>query len=704
MLELRSSATGNLDSIGSESISRAGISDAGVVGLPAPPQITRDEAFTIQPGEEIWIISKPSRVVADNVERMPGSGALIALAPLHEDHADHDRRDDWQTQPKHVALPLKHTDVKASIAGYIATVDVTQQFHNPYSSKIEAVYQFPLPQDAAVSEFIMEVGPPHARRKIRGIIRDKEQAKIIYEQAKHQGHNAALLEQVRPNIFEQKIANIEPGKQIDIQIRYFNTLAYRDGWYEFVFPMVVGPRFNPPYSKDPVHAVAHGTRPARFSGPGDSTTVSYLRPHQRSGHDIALSLDIDAGVSIEEAQCPTHTVSRHAIGRGNANRLRVELSPNDTIPNKDFVFRFRVAGDKMKTGLVKHVDERGRGYFSLMLVPPAQLQYLNRQPMEMVFVVDCSGSMKGDPMRQCKEAMRHAINQLQPDDTLQIIKFSDDASALGRRPIRATHDNRRKALRYIDKMSGQGGTMMIQGIKAALDFPQDPNRYRVVTFMTDGKIGNEEQILDVMASRIRDTRVFSFGVGSSVNRYLMERMAKVGRGAAAYLLPNDSGKEVMDLYFDRVSRPALTDIALSYGSAQVADVYPSRLPDVFVGRPTIITGRYAGDLKDLRITGRVGGQQVTLDIDGHRASSHPALDQVWARRKIMDLMDRAATTPERGLERDIRNTALAYNLVSAYTSFIAVDASRYTSGRSGTTVHQSVPVPEGVEYETTVGQ
>ena len=660
-----------------------------------PPHFARADTFTVQPGEEIWIIAKPTTQVADNVERMPGCGALIAVAPVHEE----------RQQPVYTPLPLKHTDVKASVAGYIATVDVTQQFHNPYASKIEAVYQFPLPHDAAVSEFVMEVGPPHARRRIRGVIRDKEQAQRIYEHAKRQGHNAALLEQVRPNIFEQKVANIEPGKQIDIQVRYFNTLDYHDGWYEFVFPMTIGPRYNPPYSKDPIHPVAHqgrgGWQVAGHPQAGKGTTISYLRPNERSGHDIAVSLDIDAGVSIEQAKCITHTVTARKHGEDN-NRLSVQLSPKDTIPNKDFVFRFRVAGKELKTGLVKHVDAQGRGYFSLMMIPPVDLMHLQRQPMEMIFVVDCSGSMKGAPMRQCKEAMHHALNQLGPHDTFQIIRFSENASALGRRPLSVTPGNFRKARQYINDLSGTGGTEMLEGIKAALDMPQDRHRYRVVTFMTDGKIGNEEQVLKEMNRRMREARVFSFGVGSSVNRYLLEEMAKAGRGTAAYLLPNDSGKEVMQLYFDRVSRPALSDLSIRYGGATVAQVYPSTLPDVFVGRPVIVTGRYSGDLRTIDIQGRAGGQQLSMKLDGRESAAHPSLSQVWARRKIEDLSDRFRTQGIGGLEHEIRGTALEYGLVSAYTSYIAVDASRFTSGYRTTTVQQPNELPEDVDFRTTV--
>ncbi|MGB0767284.1 MAG: VIT and vWA domain-containing protein [Phycisphaeraceae bacterium] len=689
-----------MDFIGGEQLGLAGASDSvgrlnRVVGATEAPA-----RFLAKPGDDIWVIVKPSPTAKprpdhdDNRDDHPGAGAMIALLPPSRDDAD--------AEPTLVPMPLKHTDVRASVTGYIATVDVEQQFHNPFGSKIEAVYQFPLPQDAAVSEFVMEVGPEGDRRQIRGIVREKAEAERIYRAARSQGYNASLLTQVRPNIFEQKVANIEPGKQIDINIRYFNTLGYSDGWYTFTFPMVVGPRYNPAGSEDPVHAIAHGDR-APANDRTNGTAIQYLRPDERTGHDINLTLDIDAGVSIEEAKSLTHAVDA-TNPDASPNKLRVELSPNDTLPNKDFVFAFRVAGQTMKSGLVTHEDADGQKYFTLMLYPPADLESLDRQPMEMVFVLDTSGSMSGEPMRQSKDAMEHALKQLRPADSFQIIRFSSDASALGNKPLRATRFNLNKGQRFVDRLSGNGGTRMIEGIKAALDFPHDPDRYRVVTFLTDGYIGNETQILREMNDRIDDARVFSFGVGSSTNRFLLDRMAKVGRGASAYLLPDVSGKDVMDLYFERISRPAMTDLEISWGAANVSEVYPKRIPDLIVGRPVVLTGKYTGQLNDIRVTGRAGPRDLALTVDADRPAEHPALAQVWARRKIADLMDRMALENNAKWQPDVLATALRYNLVSAYTSFLAVDTSRRTEGSEGTTVRQPLPMPKGVKYETTVGE
>ncbi|MEZ6060534.1 MAG: VIT domain-containing protein [Planctomycetaceae bacterium] len=642
----------------------------------------RPLTFDLQPGEELWIIAKAvdtPQPAMPNPE-VPGCGALMAQLP---------------NAAERVPVPLKHTSVEGTIDGYIASVDVTQQFHNPYSSKIEAVYVFPLPEDAAVNEFVMTVGD----RKIRGIIREREKAEQIYANARRQGHVASLLTQERPNIFTQKVANIEPGKQIDINIRYFSTLRYDDGAYEFVFPMVVGPRFNPPATTDGVGAVARGAH----GSSGQSTEVQYLAPHERSGHDISLTLNINAGVDIEDIHSVNHAVKSQPISEC---RRKIELASNDTIPNRDFVLRYRVAGDQIKTALLTHEDEQGK-YFTMMLYPPAELKSVRRSPMEMVFVLDCSGSMSGKPIEQAKTAIAHALQSLTPRDTFQIIQFSNNSSQLGSEPVVATAENIGRGLRYLNGLSGSGGTQMIEGIKAALDFPHDEGRFRLVSFMTDGYIGNEQQILGTLRSKLGPSRVFSFGVGQSPNRYLMDRMAMEGRGAVAYLSLNDDAAAIMDHFNQRISHPAMTDLSIDWGTMKVADVYPERLPDLIVGRPVILTGRFKGEPGTVKVGGLVGMEPtsfaVSLDEDD-ATEKHNGIAAVWARMKIKDLMMDATGEPSQAAEVQqlVTQTALNYNLMSSFTAFVAVDSMSKTSGDFGTTVAVPVPVPEGVKYETTV--
>ena len=650
-------------------------------GFDGTPERIEEMLARLSRADELWIIEKTAFAAAAQRDDGPGCGALLARLP---------------EQTENVPVPLKHTDVRARVSGYIATVEVTQEFHNPFSEKIEAVYVFPLPQNSAVNEFLMTIG----ERTIRGIIREREEAKRIYAAARQQGHVASLLTQERPNIFTQKVANIEPGKDIDINIKYFNTLAYVDGSYEFVFPMVVGPRFNPPGMTEGVGAVASG----KHGLSGQKTEVQYLRPNERSGHDISLAVEIDAGVEIEGITSPTHVIE---IEHEASEYAAVRLSELDNIPNKDFVLRYKVAGDAVKSTLLTHRDERG-GFFTLMLYPPDELADLERQPTEMIFVLDCSGSMSGAPIAKAKAAAERALKRLRPDDTFQIIRFSNNASQLGPAPILATSKNVRKGLEYIRSLHGGGGTMMIEGIKAALDFPHDRERLRLVSFMTDGYIGNETQIFWEIYQRLGDARIFSFGVGTSVNRHLLEGMARLGKGAVAYVGLDDSAGEAVDLFYERIKHPAMTDIEIDWGGMEVSGVYPRQIPDLFVGRPVVLTGRFSGDgLADIRVTGRCGGETRAIalfcDLEDDSAT-HAGIPSVWARTQIRDLADRMTHAADAELPLQIREVAFEYNLMSAYTAFVAVDSKTVTAGEHGVSVAVPVPVPVGVRYDTTVGE
>ena len=656
-----------------------------VLGAYEPSDGQTPEWAFVSLDTELWVIAKADPVpVLDGDTPDPGSGTLVANMP-----SDDDAHGMGQ-----VPLPLQHTAVNAAIAGHISSVRVKQQFANPFDTKIEAVYVFPLPENAAVSEFLMVIG----ERTVRGILREKEEAEAIYRAARDQGYQASLLVQHRPNIFEQKVANIAPGKAIDVDITYFSTLAYKDGWYSFVFPTVVGPRFNPPGHTDPVHALPRGGRTATPGG----TAVEYLAPTERSGHDLGITVSIDAGMPIEEITS-THEIT---VERDELASATVQLAHRTTIPNRDFVLDFRIAGEDVKSNLMTYRDpETGEGFFSLMMIPPIDIADISRRPMEMVFVIDCSGSMDGRPLAQATEAVATALGHLHPDDTFQIIRFSDDASRFGQAPVPATEENLAAAHQYLRSLDSQGGTWMVEGIKAALDFPHDPSRFRFVTFLTDGYIGNETEILAEVHSRIGNARIFSFGVGESVNRYLMERMAKVGRGAVAYLGLNDSADEVMGAFFERVSRAALTDIEIDWGGMTVSDTYPSRLPDLFVGRPLIVAGKFRGEPTAVTVSGTVDGARRTFRIEAVEAGRVGlSLAKVWARANIAELTDRQATAgdPHGELRDAIRRIALQHQLASDYTSFVAVDSSEITEGEYGVTVRQAVPVPEGVRYETTV--
>jgi Ca-activated chloride channel family protein len=464
--------------------------------------------------------------------------------------------------------------------------------------------------------------------------------------------------------------------------------------------MVVGPRFNPPASTDGIGAVGRGS--AGVSG--QKKEVQYLRPDERSGHDIALSVNLNAGVPIEKIECVNHRI----VQKASNGITQVQLSSDDTIPNKDFVLRFKVAGEKMKSALITQRDDRG-GFFTLMLCPPESLKDIPRTPVEMVFTLDVSGSMSGQPIEQSRAAIRYALTHMRGDDTFQIIRFASSTDPMSPTPMPATQENVTAALAYINQMQAGGGTMMLEGIKQSLNFPRDESRLRYITFLTDGYIGNEREILAEIRKSRGDARLFSFGVGSSPNRYLLDGMARIGAGAVAYLSLNDDANKVMAEYFERIAHPAMSDISVDFGAMQASDVFPQKIPDLFVGRPVIITGRFTGRAPEtIRIRGKVGGapQEIVVKTNSTETSERNALPAVWARAKISDLSDGALDAPqdiaEKDLPQQIKNVALEYGLMSAYTSFVAVDSSQVTAGNHGTTVNVPVPVPDGVRYDTTV--
>lgn len=637
--------------------------------------------------EELWVIEKkPSQPGEPADPNIPGTGAL--KAKLAGDAT------------KEVPVPLKHTDVHADLAGYVATVDVKQQFHNPFSEKIEAVYVFPLPENAAVNEFVMTVGD----RKIRGIIREREEARQIYQAAKSQGYVASLLTQERPNVFTQSVANIEPGKDIDVDVRYFHTLKYVDGWYEWVFPMVVGPRFNPAGYSEGFGAVprgGHGTS-------GQSTEVQYLASHERSGHDVSLAVDIHAGVPIEGVECPTHQIETGKVKDGRVTN--VKLADRDSIPNRDFVLRYKVAGGTIRSAVMVQRDKEGKGgTFTLMLYPPESMAKLPRKPLEMVFTIDVSGSQSGVPLAQEKAAVKYALAHMNAGDTFQVIRFGNRAIPLFPSPQPADDRNVREAERWVDALDANEGTMLVDGLRASLLFPHDESRLRYVTFLTDGYIGNEAAALAELQRDLGPSRIFSFGSGSSTNRYLLEGMAKLGRGCAAYLGPRDDAGEVMGQFLSRISHPAMTDLSIDFGGLRVDGVFPRQVPDLYVGRPVIIAGRFTGDAAGehvIKVKGTIAGERreipVTVNLDD-AATAHAGIAAVWARMKIADLLDQAVVEGGADLPQQIKAVALEYGLMSSFTSFVAVDASAKTAGDHGTTVAVPVPVPEGVKYQTTVG-
>ncbi|HEY3283416.1 MAG TPA: VIT domain-containing protein [Armatimonadota bacterium] len=642
------------------------------------------------------------------------------------------------------SCPLKHTDVSAEVSGFVSRVTVTQEFTNPSREPIEAVYVFPLSDGAAVDRMTMTIGD----RVIKGEIKRREEARQIYEQAKAEGKRASLLDQERPNIFTQSVANILPGDKVLITLSYTEALKFQDGSYEFSFPTVVGPRYipggtprpTPPIKGRPIPLTGGPASSAPGSGPAaslatvtppgnlrsrpvpetpsttgvvtdaDRITPPVTPPNTRAGHDLSIQVKLDAGVPLGEIRSLLHPI---AITRIDSTTAQVKLKDQDVLPNKDFILRFGVAGGQVRSGVLAHTRAQGDGYFTLVFQPPPKPARDWVTPKEMVFVIDTSGSQMGWPIEKAKETMKLCVQQMNPDDTFQMLAFSNTVTPLFQSPQPNIARTRTEALDFLTNRLGNGGTEMLPAVLAALDIPPDPKRLRIVCFMTDGYVGNDFQIVDAVQKHLGGARLFSFGIGNSVNRFLLDKMAEEGRGAVEYVTLDTPGSEPAKRFAERIANPLLTDIKVDWSGLEVNDLYPSRLPDLFSSGPVVLTGRYSrAGSGAVRVSGFLGGKpwSETLDVllPG-REAQHDALAPLWARARIDDLssqdwMGQQTGGPRQDVKEQITQLALDYNLMSQYTSFVAVENLKVTDGGKTRLVPVPVEMPEGVSYEGIFGE
>jgi Ca-activated chloride channel family protein len=597
--------------------------------------------------------------------------------------------------------PLAHTQVKADISGTLSRVTVRQKFQNTFPFVIEAAYTFPMPHNAAVDGMTIQVGT----RTIRGVIKQREEAKEIYDQARARGQLAALLDQERPNIFTQQVANILPGQNVDVVISYTETLKYEKGGYRFVFPMVVGPRYIP---GEPIGKQGGGWAPDTTQVPDASRVTPPVTPKgTRSGHDISIEVGVDTGIPFTNLRSESHELKVH---RQNAHSALVELADRATIPNKDFILSYDVAGSQLEDGLLTYRSD-GDGYFMLILQPPLRFKPEQVVPKELVFVLDTSGSMSGFPIEKAKETMDMALNKLYPHDTFNLITFSGATHILFPQPVQATRDNLELARQLLKSTSGMGGTEMMTAIRAALEPSDEQGHVRIVCFMTDGLVGNDMAIISEVQKH-PNARVFSFGIGSSPNRFLLDKIAEEGRGAAEYVTLQGDAAEAAERFHDRIRDPLLTDITLDWGGVPVSEIYPRRIPDVFSAEPVVICGRYShGGNALLKLRGISGMESFEREIQIRFPESelrNEAISKLWARYRIDALMAEdyggiQQGNPRPEVRKAIIQLGLEHSLMTQFTSFVAVEERISNDGGKQVKVQVPVEMPEGLSYEGIFG-
>lgn len=587
-----------------------------------------------------------------------------------------------------VVCPLKGTQVRADIAGFGARVVVVQKFSNPTQKPIEAVYTFPLPSDASVDRMRIKIDD----RIVEGVIRRKEEARRIYEAAKNRGQVAGLLDQERPNIFTQSVANIMPGAEIEIEISYVQLLKYEDGQFEFMFPMVVGPRFLPASTPDPT----------KISPP-------IVPPGTRSGANIELEVKVDAGAPIREVVSVLHATSTRKDG---PNKTVVSLSRKDEIPNRDFILRYRTAGEGVTSAFLTHADAQKGGFFTLVLMPPRKPRSQDIAPKEVIFVMDQSGSQRGFPIEKSKELTLKLIRTLNPDDTFNVMGFSNGVNLLWRTPRRANEDTVGEAERFVRQMEANGGTQLLPAVQAALNPKADPDRLRLVVFNTDGFVGNEYEILQEIKNHRGPSRMFTFGIGNSTNRFLIEAMSAEGRGDSETVTLAEDADKAVDRFVQRTRSPILTDVGVRFEGVQVDQVLPQAIPDVFSEKPIVVKGRYTRSGKGrVVLTGRYGGEawSKTFDVDLPSTDRDgSAIATLWAREKVDALTREHWVDQQRGqgaeIEPAIVDLALEFGIVTQFTSFVAVEQRVVNIGGKQHTVRVPVEMADGVSYEGIFGK
>ncbi|MEZ4233991.1 MAG: VIT domain-containing protein, partial [Polyangiaceae bacterium] len=598
-------------------------------------------------------------------------------------------------------VPLKHTHVSARITEFVAEVEVRQTYENTAANPIEVLYVFPLPENSAVNHLHMQIG----ERKINAEIKKRAEARRTYEKAKREGHTAALLEQERPNVFTQSVANIPPKSAIEVVVRYVQDLSYDAGWYEFVFPMVVGPRYMPgealggPQSGKGTHAdTTRVTDASRISPP-------YVGQGKRSGHDISLEVVANAGQPLTDIDVPTHQVEKQARSDGS---LRLALKDQASVPNRDFVFRYRVADDRPRATLFTS-NESGPGYFSLVIQPPGVDVDALVGRRELIFVVDVSGSMNGLPLSLSRDAIRQALGGLRPLDTFNVITFASGTRQLFDSAQPANSATLQQAQNFVSTLRAGGSTEMAKAIDAALAPRVTPGRNRYVFFLTDGFVGNESELIEkgerftrAATSKDAQARVFTMGVGSSPNRNLIDGLSKAGRGVATYVSSREDPLGAVNRFYHVIDQAILTDLHIEWGGMTPRNVTPNQVPDLFASHALALHGEYTkAPARAPKISARAGKQRYEIEVVrrapalGDRAEK--VLGSLWARGQISDYEEQLRSGQGRDrAEASITKLGLEFDLVTRYTSFVAVDESQVVQGPLSSMM-QPVDGPEGVD-------
>ena len=596
------------------------------------------------------------------------------------------------------AAPLLRTDVEIRVSGLVARTRVTQTFRNPSDEWFEGVYVFPLPESSAVDRLRIRIG----ERVVEGEIRERNAAKKDYEAARDSGRRAALLEQERPNMFTSSVANIGPREDIVVEIEYQQTLRYDSGAFSLRFPMTVGVRYIP------------GAPLAGRSGSGGSPdtvrvadasriTPPVLHPSVGPINPVSIRVELDAGVPLARIESLYHRVR---LEKDGPRRDIVELEDGVTPADRDFELVWTPAVQSAPRA-AWFAEKRGdRTYGLLMILPPPDAARAGRRiPRESIYVIDTSGSMSGTSIAQAKEALEYAIDGLAPEDRFNIIEFNSSAEALFREARAATRENRAEARGWVKGLQAQGGTEMALALDLALNGSESGERVRQVVFLTDGQVGNEEELFRLIRAKLGDTRLFTVGIGSAPNSHFMTKAAAIGRGTFTYIGKVDEVREKMGALFAKLESPVLKGVKIDWPQGASVEAWPARVPDLYAGEPVVVTASIDRAEGHAIVTGMRGGTPWAETLALGAAAQGSGLGALWARDKIGSLMDALRDgAPADETKAKVIELALAHRLVTQYTSLVAADRTpARPAGADLKTAAMPTNLPEGWNYEAVFG-
>jgi Ca-activated chloride channel family protein len=577
-------------------------------------------------------------------------------------------------------LPLKATSADVSISGVIADVRVSQVYRNEGKKALEAIYIFPASTRAAVYGMKMTIG----ERTIKAKINKREDARREYEQALQQGRSASLLEQQRPNVFQMNVGNIMPGDEIKVELKYTELLVPTDGVYEFAYPTVVGPR----YSNQPAQGAPDTAR--WLENP-------YLHEGENPNFTFNIAATIKAGMPVKDVSSPSHKIKANFPDPATSV---IGLDGADAAAGKkDFILRYRLAGNGIQSGMLLYEGKK-ENFFLLMVQPPGRVRAEAIPPREYIFIVDVSGSMYGFPLEISKKLMKDLVGNLRDTDKFNVLLFSGGSALFAEESVQATRENVNQAVSFISRQTGGGGTELLPAMKRALQIPRPEGFSRTVVIATDGYVAVEAETFDLIRAKLGSANMFAFGIGSSVNRHLIEGMARVGMGESFVITKPDEAPAQAEKFRAMIQSPVLTGVKVDFGKFKAYDVEPPAVPDVLAQRPVIVFGKWKGSRTGkINITGTSGSGAFSRTIDvskAEAAAENSALRHLWARHRIAVLGDYNSLRPDDKRTREITSLGLEYNLLTAYTSFVAVDSRVRNSEGGPVTVRQPLPLPQGV--------